>query len=47
MMRLVQDVEFEETINAAAIEQVENKFEYYKSQMEVILIRGVYYVLRY
>jgi hypothetical protein len=30
MMRLVQNKSFEETVNSAATQQVENKFEYYR-----------------
>jgi hypothetical protein len=33
MMRLVQNKSFEETVNSAATQQVENKFEYYKKKM--------------
>jgi hypothetical protein len=32
MMRLVQNKSFEETVNSAATQQVENKFEYYKKR---------------
>jgi hypothetical protein len=32
MMRLVQNKSFEETVNSAATQQVENKFEYYKKE---------------
>jgi LysM repeat protein len=42
MMRLVQDVKFEETVNAAATEQVENKFEYYKKPDGGYTNKGVF-----
>lgn len=42
MMRLVQDKTFEETVNAAATKQVENKFEYYKKPDGGYTNKGVF-----
>ena len=42
MMRLVQDKTFEETVNAAATKQVENKFEYYKKENGGYTNKGVF-----
>jgi LysM repeat protein len=42
MMRLMQNKPFEETVNAAATEQFENKFEYYKKDNAGYINKGVY-----
>ncbi|MGO4817988.1 LysM peptidoglycan-binding domain-containing protein [Flavobacterium sp. W22_SRS_FP1] len=42
MMRLVQDKNFEETVNSAATKQVENKFEYYKKANGGYTNKGVF-----
>lgn len=42
MMRLMQNKSFEETINATATEQFENKFEYYKKDGGGYSNKGVY-----
>ena len=42
MMRLMQNKSFEETINASATEQFENKFEYYKKDNAGYANKGVY-----
>ncbi|MEO8252832.1 MAG: LysM peptidoglycan-binding domain-containing protein [Flavobacterium sp.] len=42
MMRLMQNKSFEETINASASEQFENKFEYYKKGDVGYANKGVY-----
>lgn len=42
MMRLMQNKSFEETANAAATEQFENKFEYYKKDNAGYTNKGVY-----
>jgi hypothetical protein len=47
MMRLVQNKSFEETVNSAATQQVENKFEYYKKENGGYTIKAFYNVFRY
>jgi hypothetical protein len=47
MMRLSQDKKYQETIESTATEQVDNKFEFYKKKTVAILIRRVYFILRY
>ncbi|GGA86514.1 hypothetical protein GCM10008015_29030 [Flavobacterium palustre] len=42
MMRLMQNKSFEETVNATATEQFENKFEYYKKDGAGYSNKGVY-----
>lgn len=42
MMRLMQNKPFEETVNATATEQFENKFEYYKKDNAGYINKGVY-----
>ncbi|HTG66993.1 MAG TPA: LysM peptidoglycan-binding domain-containing protein [Flavobacterium sp.] len=42
MMRLMQNKSFEETVNATATEQFENKFEYYKKDNAGYTNKGVY-----
>jgi LysM repeat protein len=42
MMRMAQEVKFEETVNAAATEQVESKFEYYKKPNGGYTNKGVF-----
>ncbi|WP_140487517.1 LysM peptidoglycan-binding domain-containing protein [Flavobacterium sp. GSA192] len=42
MMRLMQNKPFEETVNAVATEQFENKFEYYKKDNAGYINKGVY-----
>ncbi|HTG66740.1 MAG TPA: LysM peptidoglycan-binding domain-containing protein [Flavobacterium sp.] len=42
MMRLLQNKPFEETVNATATEQFENKFEYYKKDNAGYANKGVY-----
>ncbi|RVT71343.1 LysM peptidoglycan-binding domain-containing protein [Flavobacterium sufflavum] len=42
MMRLMQNKPFEETVNATATEQFENKFEYYKKDNAGYVNKGVY-----
>ncbi|MBC5841127.1 LysM peptidoglycan-binding domain-containing protein [Flavobacterium sp. F-380] len=42
MMRMVQEVKFEETVNAVATEQVESKFEYYKKSDGGYTNKGVF-----
>jgi hypothetical protein len=42
MMRLVQNKSFEETVNSAATQQVENKFEYYKKENGGYTNKGVF-----
>lgn len=42
MMRLMQNKSFEETANATATEQFENKFEYYKKDNTSYANKGVY-----
>lgn len=42
MMRLMQNKSFEETVNATATEQFENKFEYYKKDNAGYINKGVY-----
>ncbi|KQB44015.1 LysM-repeat protein [Flavobacterium daejeonense] len=42
MMRLMQNKSFEETVNAVATQQFENKFQYYKKEGEGYANEGVY-----
>ena len=42
MMRMAQDVKFEQTVNAVATEQVESKFEYYKKSDGGYTNKGVF-----
>ncbi|AWG21870.1 peptidoglycan-binding protein [Flavobacterium faecale] len=42
MMRLVQDVKFEQTVNAVATKQVDNKFEYYRKADGGYTNKGVF-----
>ncbi|MBU0940389.1 MAG: LysM peptidoglycan-binding domain-containing protein [Bacteroidetes bacterium] len=42
MMRMAQEVKFEETVNAVATEQVESKFEYYKKSDGGYTNKGVF-----
>lgn len=42
MMRMAQEVKFEETANAVATEQLENKFEYYKKPNGGYTNKGVF-----
>lgn len=42
MMRLMQNKSFEETVNAVATQQFENKFQYYKKDGEGYANEGVY-----
>lgn len=42
MMRLVQDVKFEQTVNAVATKQVDNKFEYYRKPDGGYCNKGVF-----
>ncbi|MFT4983559.1 MAG: LysM repeat protein [Flavobacterium sp.] len=42
MMRLVQNKSFEETVNATATKQIENKFEYYKKENGGYTNKGVF-----
>lgn len=42
MMRLMQNKPFEDTVNATATEQFENKFEYYKKDGAGYVNKGVY-----
>jgi hypothetical protein len=43
----VQNKSFEETVNSAATQQVENKFEYYKKENGGYTIKAFYNVFRY
>jgi LysM repeat protein len=42
MMRMAQEVKFEQTVNAVATEQVESKFEYYKRPDGGYINKGVF-----
>jgi hypothetical protein len=42
MMRMAQEVKFEETVNAVATEHVESKFEYYKKPNGGYTNKGVF-----
>ncbi len=42
LMRMAQDKTFQETIESAATEQVENRFEYYKKEDGGYTNKGVY-----